>query len=77
MLSIYFPHGPSTQYLEVFGTKTMKGIVFGTRNLKYWVYLDPLGLEPQGQLDAYTARKLPGTNPACWPVQKEVPQAPE
>ena len=31
------PEGPSTQYLRFLVPNTMKGMVSGTRNLKYWV----------------------------------------
>ena len=30
-------HGPSTQHLRTLVPKTIKGIVFGSRNLEYWV----------------------------------------
>ena len=40
-----FPRGsyPSTQYLRLLVPKTITSMVFGTRDLKYWV-LGPLGL---------------------------------
>ena len=38
-----YPEGPSTQYSRTLVPKTMKGMVFGTRDLKYWV-LGPSGL---------------------------------
>ena len=37
------PEGPSTQYLRTLVPNTNKGMVFGTRNLKYWV-LGPSGI---------------------------------
>ena len=38
----YFPEGPSTQYLRTLAPKAIKGMVFGTIVLKYWV-LGPSG----------------------------------
>ena len=43
MLGGSFPKGPSTQYLRSLVPNTIKSMVFGTRNLKYWV-LGPSGL---------------------------------
>ena len=37
------PEGPSTQYLRTLVPKAIKGMVFGTRVLKYWV-LGPSGV---------------------------------
>ena len=31
------PEGPSTHFLRFLVPNTLKGMVFGTRNLKYWV----------------------------------------
>ena len=36
---LWYPEGPSTQYLRTLVPNTIKGMVFGTRDLKY---LDPL-----------------------------------
>ena len=38
------PEGPSTQYLRTLVPKAIKGMVFGTRVLTYWV-LGPSGSE--------------------------------
>ena len=39
---IQSPEGPSTQYVRSLVPDTIKGMVFGTRNRKYWV-LGPCG----------------------------------
>ena len=33
-----FLEGPSTQYLRTLVPNTIKSMVFGTRDLKYWVF---------------------------------------
>ena len=38
-----YPEGPSTQYLRTLIPKIIKSMVFGARNLKYWI-LGPSGL---------------------------------
>ena len=38
-----YPEGPSTQYLRILVPNTIESMVFGTRDLKYWV-LGPSGL---------------------------------
>ena len=40
---VYYPEGPSTQHLRTLVPNTIKGMVFGTRILKYCV-LGPSGL---------------------------------
>ena len=40
---ILCPEGPSTQYLRSLVPNTIKSMVFGTRNLKYWL-LGPSGM---------------------------------
>ena len=44
-----FPKGPSTQYSRTFVPKTINGMVFGTRNLIYWV-LGPSGFVRQWRI---------------------------
>ena len=41
--SRYYPEGPSSKYLRLLVPKAILFIVFGLRNLKYWV-LGPSGL---------------------------------
>ena len=45
------PEGPSTQYERTLVPKTMKSIVFGTRNLKYWL-LGPSGSSIETSTDS-------------------------
>ena len=49
-LSCFFPEGPSTQYLRTLVLKTIPLMVFGTRDLKYWVLGPSGGIEPQKEL---------------------------
>ena len=44
LATVYFPEGPSTQYLRTLVPKTIALMVFGTRVLKYWV-LGPSGFD--------------------------------
>ena len=53
------PAGPSTQYLRFLVPKTILLVVFGTRNLKYWV------LGPSGKQES------PGSNHALHEFQDE------
>ena len=39
-----YREGPSTQHLRPLDPKTIEGVVFGTRSLKYWI-LGPSGLD--------------------------------
>ena len=51
------PEGPSTQYLRTLVPKAIKGRVFGTRVLKYWV------LGPSGYAAEIIFRALKGMIP--------------
>ena len=48
-----YPEGPCTQHLRTLVPNTIKGMVFGTRDLKYWV-LGPSGLDTGHRLRALT-----------------------
>ena len=37
LVAEYHPEGPSTQYFRTLVPKTIEGMIFGTRSLKYWV----------------------------------------
>ena len=43
---MYPPEGPSTQYLRTLVPKTIEGMGFGTRVLRFWL-LGPLGPKPK------------------------------
>ena len=47
-----YPEDPSTQYLRTLVAKPIKGMVFGTRILKYWV-LGPLGHKNQHYVETF------------------------